>query len=141
MTKKQQQQQFIELRAKGYTFRQIEAEIGVSIATQSGWLREFDREISNLYNIEMEALYEAARLTKQARLDRFKLLIDKIETQLNERDFEAVDTDKLVSLYLKTMVEIRKEVTSLVIRDEDSHRYRQAKAYDAKIPLHTFVKA
>ena len=60
---------FLELRAKGKSFRTIEKEIGTGRRTLARWESECEHELKNMQAIELEALREEYLLTKQARLE------------------------------------------------------------------------
>ena len=66
-------QRFIELRAGGWTYARLMAELTVSKPTLIAWSRKFQYQIQNLKAIEMEALRErwlnstATRVTAAAR--------------------------------------------------------------------------
>ena len=50
-------QQFIQLRAKGYSFDKIAKELGKAKQTLIDWSKEFQEEIANVKASELESLY------------------------------------------------------------------------------------
>lgn len=94
--------QFIELRAKNHSFQKISQEIGVSKTTLIKWSKEFDYEITNLSNLEMEALYEEHKVSNQQRIEYYGKVQDKILKELETRDMKDVRTDKLLDMLVKT---------------------------------------
>lgn len=100
------QKKFIELRAKNWSFQKISNEIKVSKTTLIQWSKEFDYEISNMHNLEMEALYEEHQATRKQRIEYLGRLQDKILTELEKRDLSTVKTDKLLDMLLKTSTKL-----------------------------------
>lgn len=104
-------QRFIELRAAGKSYDKIAIELGKSKQTLIDWGREFDSEITNLKNINLEALYEAYNIFKEIRLKQLANLLSKASEAINDRDFTDVPTDKLIDLVIKLNNQIDKEIT------------------------------
>lgn len=96
------QKQFIQLRAQNWSFERISKEMGVSKTTLIKWSKEFDYEIRNLHNLELEALYEEYKVSNQQRIEYYGTLQDKILNELKKRDLTEVKTDKLLDMLLKT---------------------------------------
>lgn len=117
-------QQFIELRAKGYSFDKIAKELGKAKQTLIDWSKELQDEIANLKALELEALYESYFLLKENRLQTFGGLLNKLKDEVLSRDLSDVPTDKLLDLFLKYNAQIKEEVvepiykTSTEIKEE-----------------------
>jgi AcrR family transcriptional regulator len=62
---------FIELRAKGWSFDRIAAEIGVSKRTLLRWYQDFGLEIENLRQMELERLRERLLGSQEEQLETF----------------------------------------------------------------------
>jgi len=96
------QKKFIELRGKNWSFNRIAGEIKVSKSTLIKWDKEFTYEIANINQMELEALYEEFKMTKEQRLEYLGKLQKKLIKELEKRDLTDVKTDKLLDMLLKT---------------------------------------
>ena len=103
-------QQFIELRAQGWSFDKIAKELGKAKQTLIDWSKEFKEEIGNYKALELEVLYEGYYLLKEARLRRLGEVVNKLSGELQERDLKDLPTDKLLDLYLKYSDKIKEEI-------------------------------
>jgi len=106
-------QQFIELRAKGFSFDKIADDLDVAKQTLINWSKEFEGEIARLEALELEALYEKYHLLKKKRIERVGELLNKVYNELGQRDFTEVETDKLVDLYLRTLTKLKDELVEI----------------------------
>ena len=111
-------QQFITLRAKGHSLERISKKLGKCRQTLSNWNSELQEEIANTRSIELEALFEEYFLTKENRIKTFLQLLEKINKELDKRDFQAVSDDKLVDLKLKINQQLRGEYFEPKIKSE-----------------------
>ena len=112
----QDREQFIELRAKGWSFEKIAKKQGKSKQTLIDWSKDFQEEIANLKALELETLYEKYYLLKEARLQTFGKMLIKIKTEVESRDFSDVPTDKLLELLLKYDNQIKEEIIEPVFK-------------------------
>ena len=117
-------QQFIKLRAKGYSFDKIAKELGKAKQTLIDWSKELQDEIANLKALELEALYESYYLLKENRIQTFGGLLNKLKDEVLSRDLSDVPTDKLLDLFLKYNSQVKEEIiepnykTSTEIKEE-----------------------
>lgn len=111
-------QQFITLRAKGYSLTKIGNEINKCRQTLSNWNSELEEEISNAKAIELETLFEECFLTKENRIKTFSQLLEKINKELDKRDFQSLSDDKLVDLKLKISQQLQGEYFEPKIKSE-----------------------
>ena len=94
-------EQFIQLRAQGVSYSNISKEIGKSKQTLIDWGKELEEEIRHLKAIELEAIYEKYFLLKEARLQSFGIVTQRIRQEIESRDFSDIPTEKLLDLFLK----------------------------------------
>jgi len=130
------QKKFIELRAKNRSFQSISEEIGVSKTTLIKWSKEFDYEISNLHNLELEALLEDYQATREQRIEYLGKIQDKILTELEKRDLSTVNTDKLLDMLLKTSTKLealQPERTPIFRTPEDIKERRKSDKYTLEL--------
>jgi len=93
--------QFIELRAKGWSYLKISRRLKVSKNTLASWGAELDGDIASLKAIEMEALHEKYFMTKEARIHLLGEQLKEIKAELKRRGLEDVSTEKLLEMELK----------------------------------------
>ena len=103
-------EQFIELRAKGWSFDKIAKELGKAKQTLIDWSKDLQDEIANRKALELEALYEKYFLLRESRLQTFGAMLTKIKKEIERRDLSDVPTDKLLDLLLKYNSQIKEEI-------------------------------
>ena len=103
-------EQFIELRAKGWSFDKIAKELGKAKQTLIDWSKDLQDEIANRKALELEALYESYYLLKENRLQTFGVMLSKIKKEIESRDFSDVPTEKLLELLLKYNSLVKEEI-------------------------------
>ena len=97
----QTQENFIELRAKNWSFDRIGKELKVSKPTLIAWSREFQLEISNMRALELDALQEKFALTKMKRLELFGERLNSLTGELDKRNLTDLPIEKLLDYILK----------------------------------------
>ena len=100
--------QFLELRAKGWSLRRIAEHLKVSQRTLVDWNRQEHEQIRTLRAIEWEALQEKILATGEQELVLLKKELDRLETELAKRTVEYVSTENLYRLSALVRAEIRK---------------------------------
>jgi len=80
-------QQFIDLRAKGYSYAKIAKQINVSKPTLIQWSQEDAtfRYINNLRALYLDKLQEKYAISKQHRIEAFSALLERVKTELATR--------------------------------------------------------
>lgn len=110
-------EQFIQLRAQGVSYSNISKEIGKSKQTLIDWGKELEEEIRNLKAIELEAIYEKYFLLKEARLQSFGIITQRIRKEIESRDLSDIPTDKLLDMFLKYNSVIKQETTEPIFNN------------------------
>ena len=105
-----------KLRAQGKSLATIADTVGVRRQTVANWLKQYQEEVENLRQIELDALREACWMTTQARIERLSARLEHITAELDKRDFSEVPTAKLAELELKTRAELAREFAEPRIR-------------------------
>ena len=118
MTNTDLKQQFITLRAKGYSLEKIGKELGKCRQTLSNWNYDLQEEITNAKAIELETLFEKCLLTKEHRVKELSNLLNKINKELEKRDLSMLSDDKLIDLKLKIGVQLKEEFIEPTILSE-----------------------
>lgn len=93
--------QFIELRAKGWSYLKISRKLKVSKNTLTSWGAELEGEIASLKAMEMEALHEKYFMNKESRIRLLGEQLKEIKAELKRRGLDDVSTDKLLEMELK----------------------------------------
>lgn len=75
---KEEQERFVELRARGLSFEKIALEMGVSKPTLIKWAGEFHKEISTAEYMDLQALLEQHRLNRRAKIEETALQLEII---------------------------------------------------------------
>jgi transposase len=101
--------EFIELRAKGYSYRKIAKKLDVSIGTLSSWRQELEGEIATLKAEELDALYERYYMTKQKKIVQLGRQLKAVQKELRGRDYSRISTEKLLDMELKLYEALEEE--------------------------------
>lgn len=111
--------QFLELRAKGWSLARIARRLKIAQRTLVDWNRQEHQQIRTLRAIELEALQEKILATRKQELTRLKLELDRLEFELATRNVEYVSTENLYRLSALLRSEIRK-ACEVPLRVEDA---------------------
>lgn len=109
-------QEFIELRAKGWSFDKIAKQTGKAKQTLIDWSKELQDEIANLKASELEAIYESYYLLKENRLQTLGGVLNKIKDEILSRDLKEVPTDKLLEILLKYNTQVKEEIVEPIYK-------------------------
>ena len=111
-------EKFVELRAQGKSFDRISQDLNVGKTCLVNWSKELAVEVSNMREMELEALREQYFLSKQARIEAFGRLLQKVREEIEKRDLEGVETSKLCELFLKIHSVIGVEIQGVNLQME-----------------------
>lgn len=112
MKQQEHKTDFIRLRAEGRSLRAISAELGVSKSTLSEWDKALSEEISQLRRENLEELYTAYGMAKEARIRRLGETLSRIDTALDAVDLSELPPEKLLMYKLKYQEALREEYTA-----------------------------
>jgi hypothetical protein len=121
-----QRNEFIRLRAEGKSYTAISKELNISKATCTAWEKELKAEIAEKKKEQLEEMYEAYYMTREARITKLGQTLESIEDALSEVDFTQVSPEKLLDYKLKYMEALKQEFidTTPAIPLEDSFNPR-----------------
>ena len=102
-------QKFMELRAQGWSFVRIAAELGVAKRTLTEWSRKFRFEIHNRRALVLDDLQDRILGTVQARVAGLSEKLGKVENELRQRDLKDLSTSQLYSLAAALRRQIERE--------------------------------
>ena len=95
-------QKFIILRASGYSFRKIAAELNISTSTAHKWEGENWEEVKRYKADELTALYEQYHATKAERIKAIGENVKEIEKIMKEKDvFRNLRPGELLNYHIK----------------------------------------
>ena len=126
------QKKFIELRGKNWSFQKIAKEIKVSKSTLIKWDKEFTYQIKNLNQMELEALYEEYKVTKEQQLKYLGKLQKKVIKELENRKLNEINPDKLLDMLLKINDKLENLETIFTPRVKTEDEIQTQKAKDEK---------
>lgn len=93
--------EFIRLRAGGHSYSYIANTLHISKSTCSDWERELQDTISELKQEQLNELYNAYAMTKEARIKNLGEALNRINTTLDNVDISEIPPEKLLDLKLK----------------------------------------
>jgi len=126
------QKKFIELRGKNWSYNRIAKEIKVSKSTLIKWDKEFTYEIQNIKQMELEALYEEYKLTKEQQLEYLGKLQKKVIKELENKDITDIKPDKLLDMLLKINDKLKNLETVFIPYVKTEEEIETQKAKDKK---------
>ena len=111
-------EEFIILRAQGWSFDRIAKKLKTAKQTLINWSGTYSVEISHLKALELEALQEEYFLTKEGKIKLLGEAVKKLKTELDKRDLSDVPTAKLYELLDRYHELARTEAVDPDFRDE-----------------------
>ena len=107
--------QFIELRAKGWSYHRVAEHLNISPSTAHLWAAEFSTEIQKLRAIELEAIQERVLASYEQDLTYLADELKRVQQVLRERDYGYVDTPQLYWYQGALMARIDKKCAPIEI--------------------------
>jgi len=104
-----QKNEFIRLRAEGKSYTAIGKELSISKATCTAWDRELKAEIAEKKKEQLEEMYQAYYMTREARITKLGQALESIEDALSKADLTQVSPEKLLDYKLKYMEALKQE--------------------------------
>lgn len=101
----------VRLRAEGASIEQIVESTGLDTQEVVDAIAEAGEELVTLQGVKQEAALISFGVTRKERLKKLTALRDKLEEEMDKRDFSDIPTEKLPALLLKVNEAIREEVT------------------------------
>lgn len=101
----------LRLRAEGTPVEEIVERTGLGAQEVVDILAEEQDAITTMQGIKEEAALISYGVSRRERLKKIVSLRNKVEEELDKRDFSDIPTEKLPALLLKINEAIREEVT------------------------------
>lgn len=89
-------EKFLELRARGMSFAQISAQIGVSKTTLIKWNREMAHALARLHSLHQAALLEKYQKMELVRFSVFANTLNAAVKELKTRHFSEMPLPELL---------------------------------------------
>jgi len=121
-------EEFIILRAQGWSFDRIAKKLKTAKQTLINWSGTYGVEISHLKALELEALQEEYFLTKEGKIKLLGEAVKKLKTELDKRDLSDVPTAKLYELLDRYHELARTEAVDPDFRDTKALEEAKAEA-------------
>lgn len=102
-------QEFIRLRAENKSYSYIADKLHISKSTCSKWETQLEADIAQLKREELNSLYDAYSMTKEARIKKLGDTLDRVEDALDAVDLKEVAPEKLLDFKLKYTEALQKE--------------------------------
>ncbi len=102
-------EKMIEMRAAGKSIRTIADELGFSKTTVCSHLRRLTDEVENSVALAKDSLLEKLKLDQVAVYEAKLQLFQKLQEQIEQRDFTDVPTDRLVKAWITLGAELKVE--------------------------------
>lgn len=138
MKDRETQLAFIKARAEGKSYNTITQELGIAKATCTSWERTLKEEIEELRQAQLEELYTAYSMTREARIKALGDILQGLDRAIAEKPLEELPADRLLELRLKYGRELKAEYTEPVelstdntldgLLEEYNQLYRESKA-------------
>ena len=104
-------QEYIRLRAEGKSYSYIADKLHISKSTCSKWETQLEADIAQLKREELNSLYEAYSMKKEARIRKLGDTLDRVEEALDAVDLKEVAPEKLLDFKLKYTEALQREYT------------------------------
>lgn len=93
-------EKFVEMRISGKTFAEIAEALDVSKQTLINWSKNDETKEAIIFGraMKFQSVLKAFELDREARVQRLAVLAQKINAELEKRDFSEVPTDKLLKM-------------------------------------------
>ena len=88
--------EFVQLWARGLTYRRIAERLGVAKSTLANWNAELEVEIASARAMQLEALQAEYFLLKEGRISLLGEQLQRLRGELASRDLTDLSTDKIL---------------------------------------------
>ena len=122
----EQKEQFIQLRARGYSFDKIAEELNISKNTLLGWSGELYEEVQEAVFNKQEKLLTQYEVMRCKRFETYSRLLSEVLKELNKRaennKLERMETDKLLKLALSVEERLERDTARKLVLVDTSNK-------------------
>lgn len=116
MTEAEKKARFIQMRAEGQSYSKIAAALDISKSTCSRWSKELKEQTDKQEADTLQDLYKMYGATREARLKATGETLQKIEAALKQKDYSEIPLDRLLTLKLKYLEQLKAEYQPITER-------------------------
>jgi hypothetical protein len=115
-------EKFVEMRISGKTFAEISEALEVSKQSLIGWSKEVETKetISMGKLMRLQSTLKIFELDREARVQRFAVLAQKINAELEKRDLSEIPTDKLLKMAVVNERRLDDALQIITFQDEQN---------------------
>ena len=115
-------EKFVEMRISGKTFAEISEALGVSKQSLIGWSKNVETKetISMGKLMRLQSTLKIFELDREARVQRFATLAQKINAELEKRDLSEIPTDKLLKMAVVNEGRLDDALQIITFQDEQN---------------------
>lgn len=115
-------EKFVEMRISGKTFAEISEALGVSKQSLIGWSKEVETKetISMGKLMRLQSTLKIFELDREARVQRFAVLAQKINAELEKRGLSEIPTDKLLKMAVVNERRLDDALQIITFQDEQN---------------------
>lgn len=113
---------FVALRISGKTFEEIAKELDVSKQTLITWSKgeEVKSTITFGKLMRLQSTLKAFELDREARVQKLAILAQKINSELEKRDFSDIPTDKLLKMATINEKRLSEVIPEITFKNEET---------------------
>ena len=115
------------MRAAGFTINAIAERTGVSRVTVMNSIKDYSEEIRRLQLAAWEELMHAHQLTLRQRAENYAKDLNRIDQELEKRDWSKIPTEKLLELKLKLHHAFVDDIIERIARRPGKQNFRLEK--------------
>lgn len=119
MKEQEKRDNFIILRANGYSYNEIAKQLSISKSTCSAWQKELCDNILDLKREQLTELYKKYGMRREARIEQLGGIMEKIDTALEDKPLQDLPADKLLDYKIKYMNLLKIETIGITPEAED----------------------
>lgn len=113
MTEAEKKARFIQMRAEGQSYSKIAAALDISKTTCSRWNKELKAQTDKQEAETLQELYKMYGATREARIKATGETLQKIDKALAEKDYSEISLDRLLSLKLKYIEQLKADYSPI----------------------------
>ena len=112
--------EYVRLRQAGESIQALSDSLYVDESQCLKWERSHSRVIEQSRFIQTGKILREKKLTRQDRINTMSKILDKINSEIEQRDFSTIPTDKLIILGVKMSEILKNEIEPIRI-DKESY--------------------